>query len=191
MDGPSDCYSDWSKLDKEKKGHCSQRDKEQWDLLRNCRCIMPLSLHVSLVQTSVYLNSLLNTFLWTMWTSVSELIPCWELLQKSEVGKPMKEIMPLEKELRHLQLISLQKTRWGKLNLVDMDGPGECHTEWSSSEREKQTSYIKAYMWNLEKWYRWSYLQSRKRDTNIEDKSMDAKGEEVEWDELREWDWRI
>ena len=46
-------FQKWrSKLDKEKKGHCSQRDKEQWDLLRNCRCIMPLSLHVSLVQTS-------------------------------------------------------------------------------------------------------------------------------------------
>ena len=29
-------------------------------------------------------------------------------------------------------------------------------------------SYINAYMWNLEKWYRWTYLQSRNRDTGIE-----------------------
>ena len=72
-----------------------------------------------------------------------------------------------------------------------MDGPRECHTDWSSSEREKQISYIKAYMWSLEKWYRWSYLQSRKRDTDIEDKSTDTKGKEVEWDELGDWDWRI
>ena len=27
------------------------------------------------------------------------------------------------------------------------------------SEREKQRSYINTYMWNLEEWYRWSYLQ--------------------------------
>ena len=27
-----------------------------------------------------------------------------------------------------------------------------CHTEQSKSEREKQISYIKACMWNLEKW---------------------------------------
>ena len=36
------------------------------------------------------------------------------------------------------------------------------------SEREKQISYINAYMWNLEKWYRWTYLQSRNRDTDTE-----------------------
>ena len=30
----------------------------------------------------------------------------------------------------------------------DVDGPRECHTEWSKSEREKQI-YINAYMWNL------------------------------------------
>ena len=31
-------------------------------------------------------------------------------------------------------------------------------------------------MWNLEKWYRWSYLQSRNRDTDIENKYIDIKG---------------
>ena len=36
----------------------------------------------------------------------------------------------------------------------DMDGPRDCHTEGSKSEREKQILYINAYMWNLEKWYR-------------------------------------
>ena len=36
----------------------------------------------------------------------------------------------------------------------DADGPRDCHTEWSKSEREKQISYISymnAYMWNPEK----------------------------------------
>ena len=27
-------------------------------------------------------------------------------------------------------------------------------------------------------WYRWSYLQSRNRDTDVENKNMDTKGEE-------------
>ena len=35
----------------------------------------------------------------------------------------------------------------------DMDGPRECHTEWSNSEREIQILYNTAYMWNLDKWY--------------------------------------
>ena len=36
------------------------------------------------------------------------------------------------------------------------------------SEREKQILCINQCMWNLEKWYRWSYLQSRNRDTDRE-----------------------
>ena len=36
----------------------------------------------------------------------------------------------------------------------DIDGPGDCHAEWSKSEKEK--SCIDAYIWNLEKWYRWT-----------------------------------
>ena len=31
-------------------------------------------------------------------------------------------------------------------------------------------------MWNLEKWYRQSYLQSRNRDTNVENTCMDTEG---------------
>ena len=46
----------------------------------------------------------------------------------------------------------------------DVDGPRDCHTEWIKSERGKQTSYINAYMWNLEKWFRWTALQGRNRD---------------------------
>ena len=33
----------------------------------------------------------------------------------------------------------------------DVDRPRDCHGEWSKSEKEKQISYINAYMWNLEK----------------------------------------
>ena len=65
------------------------------------------------------------------------------------------------------------------------------HTEWSKSERGKQISYINAYVWNLEKLYKWAYLQSRNRDTNVENKCMDTKGEKRRWGELGGWDWHI
>ena len=70
------------------------------------------------------------------------------------------------------------------------DGPRGCRTEWSKSEREKQISHIKTHMWNLEKRYRWSYLQSRNWDTDLENKRMDTKGE---WSG-KDWeigDWHI
>ena len=38
----------------------------------------------------------------------------------------------------------------------------------SLSEREKQISYINAYLWNLEKWYRSIYLQGRNKDLWIQ-----------------------
>ena len=40
---------------------------------------------------------------------------------------------------------------------------------------EKEVSYMNAYMWNLEKWCRGTYLQSRNRDTDVENKRMDTK----------------
>ena len=75
----------------------------------------------------------------------------------------------------------------------DVDGPRDCHTEWSKSEIEKQISYINIYMWNLEKWYKWTGLQGRNRDTDVENKCMDNKGGKP-WgggDELGDWDWHV
>ena len=71
----------------------------------------------------------------------------------------------------------------------DVDGPRDCHREWSKSE--KQISCINAYMWNLEEWYRWTYLQSRNRDTDVENKHMDTKEGKGGWGELGDWDWNI
>ena len=42
-----------------------------------------------------------------------------------------------------------------------MDGPRDCHTEWSKSDREKQIIYDIAYIWNLKKKY--SSVQSLSR----------------------------
>ena len=51
-------------------------------------------------------------------------------------------------------------------------------------------------MWNLEKWYRWTGLQGRSWDTDVENKRMDTKGGKPRgrvWgcDELGDWDWHV
>ena len=43
------------------------------------------------------------------------------------------------------------KEEWNCAICRHMDGPRDCHTEWSKLEREKQISYNITYMWNLEK----------------------------------------
>ena len=45
----------------------------------------------------------------------------------------------------------------------DVDAPRVCHTEWRKSEIEKRIAYINILKWNLEKQYRWTCLQGRKR----------------------------
>ena len=44
-------------------------------------------------------------------------------------------------------------------------------------------------MWNIEKWYRWTGLQGRNRDTDVENKRMDTKG--VKWWWGGEMNWEI
>jgi len=57
--------------------------------------------------------------------------------------------------------------------------PRACYTEWSESETGKQIAYINAHMWNLEKWFWWTYLQEGNRDTDVEKRLVDT-GEEGE-----------
>jgi len=62
-------------------------------------------------------------------------------------------------------------------------------TQWSKSEREKQISYINVYMWNPENWYRWTYLQGRNRDADIENEYVDTEERRRVWNELGDWGW--
>ena len=39
-------------------------------------------------------------------------------------------------------------------------------------------------MWNLEKWYRWTYLQGRNRDADVENGHVDMGEGRRGWDEL-------
>ena len=71
-----------------------------------------------------------------------------------------------------------------------LNGTRDGHIKWSKSERERQISYINAYMWNLEKWYRWTYLQSKKRHRCREQKSGYQGGKRA-WDRLGDWNWHL
>ena len=56
------------------------------------------------------------------------------------------------------------------------------------SDRERQISYDITSMWNLKKWYKWTYLQNRNRLTDMENKLMVTKGERGGRDKLGVWD---
>ena len=58
-----------------------------------------------------------------------------------------------------------------------MDLETVIQSEVSQKEKNKYF-YINTYMWNLEKWFRWTSLQGRNRDTDVENKRMDTKEEE-------------
>ena len=60
------------------------------------------------------------------------------------------------------------KMEWNSVICRDADGPRDCRTEWSKSERETQILDIKAHMQILEKRYRWTYFQGKKRDIEVE-----------------------
>ena len=59
----------------------------------------------------------------------------------------------------------------------EVDEPRAYYTEWSKWESEKQISYISTYIWNLERWYWWTYLQGSGGDTDIENRLVDTVGE--------------
>ena len=57
------------------------------------------------------------------------------------------------------------------------DEPGTYYTDWNKSERERQILYVNAYIWNLERWYRQSYMTGSKGDIDIKHRLLDSVGE--------------
>ena len=74
-------------------------------------------------------------------------------------------------------LLLSHKKEWNNAISSNMDGPGDDHTKWRKSDRERQISYDTAYMWKLKKWYKRTDLQNRNRLTDFENKFMVTKGE--------------
>ena len=50
--------------------------------------------------------------------------------------------------------------------------------KWSKSDRKRQMLYISTHIWNLERWYWWSYVQGNRGDTDIKNRLLDSVGEE-------------
>ena len=72
---------------------------------------------------------------------------------------------------------SAMKKEWNNAIRSNMDGPRDYRTTWSKSDGGRQIPYDTAHMWNLKKWYKWTYLQNRNRLTDIKDKLMVTKGD--------------
>ena len=77
---------------------------------------------------------------------------------------------------------------WNNAICGNMDGPGDDHTKWNKSDKETQISYDISYMWDLKKWYKWTYLQDRNTNLDNRLKVMKGKGER---NRLEVWDWHV
>ena len=74
-----------------------------------------------------------------------------------------------------------------------MDGPGDYHTKWSKSDRERQISYDIAYMWNIKKkMIQMNLLTKQKQTHRLRKRIYGYQGGRVGWrDRLGVWDWHI
>ena len=74
----------------------------------------------------------------------------------------------MDKEMWYIHnviLLSYKKEHiWVSSN--EVDEPRAYYTEWSESERERQISYINAYIWNLEGWHWRIYWQGSNGEDN-------------------------
>ena len=78
------------------------------------------------------------------------------------------------------EILLRHEKEWNNAICSDMVGPRDYHTKCSQSDRERQIPYDIAYMWNLKKGYKWTYLQSRSRVTDVGNKLTGAGGKEEE-----------
>ena len=82
-------------------------------------------------------------------------------------------------------LLSLYKKECIWVSSNEVDEPRAYYTEWTKSEREGQIMHINAYIWNLERWYQWSYINSSKGDPDVKEETFGLSGKR-RWDDLRE-----
>ena len=66
---------------------------------------------------------------------------------------------------------------WIWVRSSETDEPGDCYTEWSESETERQIPYSNTYTWDLEKWYWCACFQGSSRGADVETRLADAAGE--------------
>ena len=64
-----------------------------------------------------------------------------------------------------------------RISSNEMDETGADYTAWSKPERKTPIQYTNTYIWNLERWQQWPYMQDSKRDTDIKNTLLDSVGE--------------
>ena len=87
----------------------------------------------------------------------------------------------------HTRIYLSQKKEPIWISCSEVDEPRACYTQWSKSEKDL-ISYISEYIWNLEEWYWWTYLQGRNRDADVENRLVDTTGGEGgnNWESIME-----
>ena len=98
-------------------------------------------------------------------SSVVPFSPCSQSL-------PASESFPILLSQKNKQI-------WVSSN--EVDETRAYYTEWNKSEREKQIFYINAYIWNIGKWHRSTYLQGKDRDADVKDRLVNTWEEKVGW----------
>ena len=77
----------------------------------------------------------------------------------------------------HNEILHSYKKECLSVGSNERNEPRAYYTEWSKSERERQIVYIDAYIWNLERWYWWSYMHGSKGDLDIKNRLRIVAGE--------------
>ena len=94
------------------------------------------------------------------------------------VGKSISRWMDTETVVHIYNgiVLSYQKECiWASPN--EVDEPRDYYTERIKSERERQILYINTWVWNLERWYWWTHLQSTNGDTDIANRLVEMAEE--------------
>ena len=68
-------------------------------------------------------------------------------------------------------------------SVLEVDEHKAYYTKWSKSERERQIVYSTS-IWNLERWYWWTYLEGGNGDTDIKNRLVGEKESGVNWENM-------
>ena len=68
----------------------------------------------------------------------------------------------------------------------ELDETGAYYTQWNKSEREIPIRFVNTYIWNLERWLWWPYMQDCKRIKDVKTRLLDYVEVGKGGDDLRE-----
>ena len=72
-------------------------------------------------------------------------------------------------------LLSYKKNAFQSVLMMWMNLEPMTQSEASQKEKDKYCTLMHAYLWNLERWYWWTYLQGSNGDTDLENTFIDMR----------------